>query len=131
MEKVLFFDGYCNLCNNTVDSLVRWDKNAILKFASLQGETAAKLLPQSARQGAEPETVIYLRDGKIYDRSTAILLVLKDIGGIYALSGLFFVVPKFLRDLVYRFIARIRYKVFGKRESCRIPTPEERSRFLP
>ncbi len=131
MDKILFFDGYCSLCNSSVDQMVRWDKKGVLKFASLQGETAKRLLPNPASAGNDPDTVLYLRGGQIHDRSTAILLSLKDIGGVWALLSVFLIVPKPLRDLVYRFVARIRYRVFGRRDTCRIPTPLERERILP
>jgi predicted DCC family thiol-disulfide oxidoreductase YuxK len=131
MDKILFFDGYCSLCNSSVDQMVRWDQKGVLKFASLQGETAKRLLPNPASVENDPDTVLYLRGGQIHDRSTAILLSLKDIGGVWALLSVFLMVPKPLRDLVYRFVARIRYRVFGRRDTCRIPTPLERERILP
>lgn len=131
MDKVLFFDGYCSLCNHLVDSMIRWDKKSVLKFASLQSDAAKKNLPESYEIKMDPDTVIYLRVGRVYDRSSAILFSLYDMGGPWVLAALFFLVPKFLRDLVYRFVAKIRYKVFGKRETCRLPTAEEQKRILP
>lgn len=131
MNKVLFFDGHCNLCNASVDALMRWDKNHILKFSSLQGKTAKVMLPAERITSLDPDTVIYLRDGKLYDRTTAILLSLYDIGGIWPVFSVFLVVPKFLRDLVYKFVAKIRYKVFGRRETCRLPEADEMERLLP
>lgn len=131
MAKILFFDGYCSLCNNLIDKMIRWDKKAVLKFASLQGETAQKMLPPNRRERTDPDTVIYLREGEIYERSTAILLSLRDIGGLWSLSSMFFIVPKVLRNLIYRFVANTRYQVFGKRDVCRLPLPEERERLLP
>lgn len=131
MDKILFFDGTCSLCNNLVDRMMIWDKKSVLKFASLQGETAQKKLPEKNRQNIDPDTVLYFRDKVIFDRSTAVLLSLYDIGGLWALFAVFLIIPKFLRDLVYRFVASTRYQVFGKRDTCRIPTPEERERLLP
>jgi predicted DCC family thiol-disulfide oxidoreductase YuxK len=131
MDKILFFDGYCSLCNNLVDQMVRWDKKGVLKFASLQGETAKRLLPNSAVAEKDPDTLLYLRGGQVHDRSTAVLFSLRDLGGVWVLTSVFLIVPKPLRDLVYRFVANIRYRVFGRRDSCRIPTPQERERILP
>ncbi len=131
MTKILFFDGHCNLCNNLVDRLIRMDGAGVIKFASLQGETARKLLPPDKITELDPDTVLYLRDGEIFDRSTAVLLCLKDLGWPWAFFSVFLVVPKFLRDLVYRFVVRIRYQVFGRRDSCRLPTAEEKERLLP
>lgn len=128
--RILFFDGYCSLCNGLVDRLMRWDRGGRLKFASLQGKTAKKELPADRIRTADPETVIYLRDGQLFDRSTAILMVAKDLGGLWTISTLFFLVPRIVRDWVYKFVARIRYPVFGRRDTCRVPTPEERDRLL-
>ncbi len=131
MNKILFFDGYCSLCNGLVDRMLRWDKNSVLKFASLQGETAQRILPPERRENMNWDTVVYWRNETIYDRSTAVLLSLYDIGGLWALLSVFLLVPKFLRDLVYRFVAKLRYSVFGQRKTCRVPTPEENERLLP
>ncbi len=131
MDKILFFDGYCSLCDGLVDRMLHWDKKSVLKFASLQGETAQKLLPPERRDKANPDTIIYLRNGVIYDRSTAVLLSLYDIGGLWVLFSVFLLVPKFVRDLAYRFVTKIRYRVFGKRKTCRLPTLAERERLLP
>ena len=78
MVKILFFDGYCSLCNHLVDQMVRWDKRSVLKFASLQGKTAKVMLPSGPK--VDPDTVIYLRNGISFDRSTAILMSLRDLG---------------------------------------------------
>ncbi len=129
--RIIFFDGYCSLCNGLVDRLMRWDKRKEIQFASLQGETARRLLPPERQSESDPDTVLYLRDGSIYERSTAILLVLKDLGGLWRIFTVLFIIPRFLRDLVYRFIARIRYTVFGRRDTCRLPTAEEKERLLP
>jgi predicted DCC family thiol-disulfide oxidoreductase YuxK len=130
VNRVLFFDGYCSLCNGLVDWMMRHDRSGSLKFASLQGKAASAMLPPE-RVKAEPDTVLYMRDGEIYDRSAAVLMALKDLGGIWALASVLFLIPSPLRNLAYRFVARIRYKVFGKRDTCRMPTPEERERLLP
>lgn len=133
MERVLFFDGYCSLCNSAVDTLMRWDRSGRLKYASLQGETASRLLSPSIRgTGTDPQSVIYFREGLIFERSSAIVHVLDDIGGVYKfLAWAIWVFPAPLRDLVYCWIARARYAVFGKRDTCRIPSAEERDRILP
>ena len=129
--KILFFDGYCNLCNQTVDWLLRRDKNAKIKFASLQGEAAKKNLPPPVSASADPDTVIYLKDDQIYERSTAILKCLVDIGGPMALlAKILFFIPTSLRDFSYRLVAKNRFKIFGRRNTCRIPTESEKSRFL-
>lgn len=128
--KIVFFDGYCSLCNNLVDWLMRADKTGELKFASLQGDTAEQKLGSSIAP-TDVDTVIYLRGDQRYERSAAILHILSDIGGFWGLAKVFFLVPKFIRDWCYRFVAQNRYRIFGKKETCRIPGPEEIERLLP
>ena len=111
--------------------MIHWDQKSALQFASLQGETAKKLLPPERTSKLDPDTVLYLRHNKIYDRSTAILMSLYDIGGWWKLASAGFVLPKFLRDAIYRFVAKTRYQVFGKRDTCRVPTSAEKERLLP
>lgn len=128
--KILFFDGYCVLCNGLVDKLIRIDTENILKFAPLQGKTAENLLPLTYRPKDEVDTVLYFRDGKIYERSTAVLMSLQDIGGIWDYAKVLQFIPRFLRDAVYRLIVNIRYDVFGKRQTCRLPSEKEREHLL-
>lgn len=126
---ILFFDGECHLCNGVVDSLIQKDKNRKLLFASLQGETAAQLLAKQDRESLD--TVILFDSGKIAKRSTAVIEVVAALGGAYQLILLSYVVPRFVRDLIYQWIAKNRYTWFGKKEICRIPTPQEREYLLP
>lgn len=128
--KIVFFDGYCSLCNALVDWLIRIDKTNQLKFASLQGETAANLLGQ--QQGViDVDTVVYMRDGIRSEQSTAVINILMDVGGIWGLVRIFWIVPKFIRDIAYRVVAKNRYRFIKKRETCRMPTQNERGRLLP
>lgn len=127
--KIVFFDGYCSLCNALVDWLIRIDKTNQLKFASLQGETAVKILGQ--QQGAiDVNTVVYVRDGVRSEQSTAVLNILSDVGGVWRLARFFLIVPKFIRDVVYQIVAKNRYRFIKKRETCRMPTESERGRLL-
>lgn len=127
---VLFFDGVCGLCNSFVDLLFAEDRHGVLRVTALQGSTAQELLPAVLRQG-NLTTVVYQRNGKTWTRSGAALRVLHDLGGIWKLGSVLLVVPAPLRNVVYDFVARNRIKWFGQKETCRMPTPEERSRFLP
>ena len=127
-KKVVFFDGVCGLCDIFVTFMVDADRENTLKFATQQGEAFQEL--KSRIDPSMGDSVFYLRGEKLYSRSTAALFAISDMGGIWKLSLLFFVVPRVLRNLVYDFVARNRYRVFGKRESCRVPTPEERARFI-
>lgn len=128
--KIVFFDGYCSLCNALVDWLIRIDKTNQLKFASLQGETAANLLGQR-NEAIDLDTVVYLRDKDRSEQSTAVLNILSDVGGIWSLARIFLIVPKALRDIIYRLVAKNRYRFIKKRETCRMPTQSERERLLP
>lgn len=140
---ILFFDGVCGLCNGFVDFLMARDKRGAFRFAALQGETAAAALapedlpgeaspPQGGGDGAEALRSVILRDGEgLHRRSEAAIRCLAGLGGYWSLANLLRLVPRPLRDLGYDFIARHRYRWFGKRETCRMPTPAERGRFLP
>ncbi len=108
------------------------DHRQQLKFASLQGSTAKNLLSDSSTVSApDPTTIIYLRDGIQLKKSTAILNILTDLGGIFRVFKLLFIIPEFIRDYIYLFIAKNRYRFFGKQETCRMPTSEEQARLLP
>ena len=126
--RIIFFDGVCGLCNSSVDWLLRRDKNQRFLYSPLQGITAVSKL--SADQIADLDTIVYYRDGKTLLRSDAALYIVKDLGGIWALLFGFIIVPRFMRDGIYKWVSRNRYKWFGKKEACRIPTKEERARFL-
>lgn len=106
------------------------DRRGVLKFAPLQGSTATERLPEQIRQ--DLNTFVFASSGQLYIRSAALVRILIQLGGIWRMLGmLLWVVPRPLRDLGYRVVSRLRYRLFGKRETCRLPTPEERSRFLP
>lgn len=129
-SPILLFDGVCNLCNASVQWVIRHDPKGIFKFASLQSETGQILLRQFNLPTDALNTVVLVEDGKAYTRSDVPLRILKKLGGIWALLHLYIYVPKFVRDAVYDFIARNRYRWFGKQESCMLPTPELKARFL-
>lgn len=127
-EIILFFDGVCGLCNGLVDWLLPRDRQKKIKFATLQGQTAARLLTKAHTE--DLNTVVLWYKGEILTESKAILTCLKTLGGIYSLAYVFIIVPSFISDGVYRFIARHRYKLFGKLSTCRMPLPGERLQFI-
>lgn len=129
MRNVIFFDGVCHLCNGFVDAIINRDKNHRYVFAPLQGETAASLL--SSQERAHLDTVIYFEKGQLYDESTAIIKILTGLGGAYVVFRLAWLLPKIVRDYLYRFVAKNRYAWFGKNDLCRIPLPEEKAYLLP
>lgn len=128
-HPIVFFDGVCNLCNSSVDFLVRADRAKLLRFAPLQGETAARLLSADAVTGMD--TMVF-RDarGSLHRRSEAILRIGVQMGGLWRVGGLGLLIPRGLRDALYKIIARNRYRWFGKKDSCRMPTSAERALFL-
>lgn len=130
MDAVVYFDGVCNLCNRLVDFVIRHDrKRRYYRFASLQGETASRRLPP-ALIGPDLETIVLEQGGELRFRSDAILAILSGLGGAWRMAGALRIVPRPLRDWVYRWIAQNRFKWFGERESCRLASADERSLFL-
>jgi len=126
--KVVYFDGYCNVCNTFVNFLISRDKKRTLKFASLQSHTAESRL---ARQFSENvDTMVFENEGTISLRSSGAIQAIASLGGIYLAAKVFLLVPRPLRDAFYDWFAGHRYLWFGKRETCRIATPEERAQFL-
>jgi len=128
-QRIVLFDGVCGLCSHTVDYLLRHDPHGRLRFAPLQGTTADELVPKDVQ--GRLDTMVYSRQGILYYRSAAVVRMLRDLGGLQtALGTLLWLVPGPLRDFGYRCVSTVRYRLFGKHETCRMPTLEERSRFL-
>ena len=126
---IVFFDGVCGLCNKFVDFLLRHDRQAVLRFAALQGETARRLLSDTDARSLD--TMMYVDRRGTFRRSAAVVRILRHLGGVWAIGGgILWIVPLPLRDIGYRFVALMRYRVFGKRETCRLPSTDERERFL-
>jgi predicted DCC family thiol-disulfide oxidoreductase YuxK len=130
-QSIILFDGVCNLCNASVDFIIQRDKRAHFKFSSLQAPIASELLRQyPSVKDSSLDSVLLLHKGKLYDKSAAALRIARHLSGLWPMLYVFIIVPPFIRDAVYRFIARNRYKWFGKSDTCRLPSPEERERFL-
>ncbi len=128
---VVLFDGMCNLCDGTVRFLIARDRHARLRFASLQSETAGELLGGRDRPDLGIAGSIILVEGdRIFDRSDAVLQIATLLGPPWSFARVVSPIPRAWRDAVYRAIARNRYRVFGRRATCRIATPSERERFL-
>ena len=129
-QRIILFDGICNLCNNAVKFVLRRDRNSVFKFASLQSDVAKKLLRNTEVPDIDSGTFVLIENGAIYTRSTAALKVCKHLSGLWPLITVFWIVPRFIRDWVYNLISKNRYKWFGKRDTCMIPTPEVENKFL-
>lgn len=128
--SIVLFDGVCNLCSRSVQFILRHDRKKKFKFASLQGRTGQALLQQYEIAQNEPNSFVLLENNKVYTRSTAVLRMLKKLGAGWSLLYIFIIIPSFIRDAVYNWVARNRYKWFGKRDSCMLPGPAWQDRFL-
>ena len=125
----VFFDGVCGLCNHSVNWLLARDSEHRLRFAPLQGATAGRVLDAEIRNRLD--TLVFVRDGETFIRTAAVSRILMTLGGRWrVLGGILWIVPSPIRDLGYRIVSRLRYRLFGKHESCRLPTPQERAVFL-
>lgn len=129
-EHILLFDGVCNLCIGMVQFLIKRDRDSKFRFGSLQSETGQSILIKHNLIKGDLDTFVYLTDGKYFLKSTAALRVLRDLGGIWKLFYVFIIIPVPIRDLFYSLIAKVRYRIFGKRIVCMVPTPEIKDRFL-
>ena len=127
---MILFDGVCNLCNGAVQFVIKRDKKKYFSFASLQSGEGQKLSVQYGLPVNDFNSFILVENGKAYTRSTGALRVIKKLKGLWPLLYGFMIVPGFIRNAVYDWIARNRYKWFGKKDECMIPTPELKARFL-
>jgi predicted DCC family thiol-disulfide oxidoreductase YuxK len=129
-EDILLFDGVCNLCNGLVNFIIKRDIRRKFKFASLQSEASRLWLERFGLSENEFDSFVLIKKDEYYLKSTAALKTLWELGGISKIFYVFILNPRPLRDFLYDIIAKSRYRVFGKRNSCMIPTPELEARFL-
>ena len=129
-HPIILFDGVCNLCNSSVQYVIKHDRDALFRFASLQGEAGQQLLVKYNLSVNDLNSFVLIHDNKAYTRSAAALMVTKQLTGITKLLYGFIIVPPFIRNAVYDLIAKNRYKWFGKKDSCMIPAADLQSRFL-
>ncbi|MDB4289810.1 DCC1-like thiol-disulfide oxidoreductase family protein [Flavobacteriaceae bacterium] len=130
MQKIIFFDGVCNLCNRSVNFLIKQDKKGVLKFASLQSDFAKSFLPQDIINSVNLDSIIFSDGVSFYTKSSAVLAICKSLGGGFHFFRIGYLLPIFIRDGLYRLIANNRYKWFGKTEQCGVPTEALKDRFL-
>lgn len=129
-ERVIVFDGVCNWCNTWVNLLIDHDPHGKFKFGTLQSEQAKQILQELQLSTEDFETFLLLERTHVFTKSTAALRIVKHLSGLWPLLYLFILIPRPLRDAIYDIIARNRYKLMGKAETCRVPTPNERARFI-
>ena len=127
---IVLFDGVCNLCNAAVNFLIDHDPGGRLKFGSLQSEAVRPLLERNGLRTDYLDSFVLIDEGQVYRRSDAALRTARRLGGAWRLLWIFSLLPRPLRDAAYDWIATNRYRWFGKREACRIPTPELEARFI-
>ena len=129
-QAIILFDGVCNFCNSSVNFIIDRDPKNYFTFGALQSIKGQALLERYGLSQTALDTLILIESKQIYSRSTAALRIAKRLSGLWPLFYCFVIIPRFLRDPIYGLIAKYRYKIFGKREVCRVPTPEEKARFL-
>lgn len=129
-KKIILFDGICNLCSSSVQFIIKRDKKNQFLFGSLQGQTGQQYLRKFGIPSGEFNSFMLVEDDHLYTRSTGVLRMLKQLGGAWSLLYIFIIIPRFIRDALYKLVARNRYKWFGKKEECWIPTPALKAKFL-
>lgn len=129
-SSIVLFDGVCNLCNGLVQFIIKNDPKGKFRFASLQSDAGQTILKNFGLKTDDFDTFVLVRGNQYFVRSTAVLRVLNELGGMWKLFSVFWIFPAPLRDFFYTVIANSRYKLFGRRESCMVPTAELKQRFL-
>lgn len=129
MSGIILFDGICNFCDSSVQFIIKRDKAAYFRFASIQSEVGQRLLKEY-KIPADVDSVILIEDGRAYMESTAPLKICRHLDGAWQLFYVLLVVPPFVRNFFYRLFAKNRYRFFGQKEVCMLPTTKQRQRFL-
>ncbi len=129
MSATVLFDGVCNFCNGAVNFIIRHDHARKVKFAALQSD-AGKELKQKFGIGDDVDSIVLIEDEQAYLHSSAALRIMRTLGGIWSIGYVFIIVPTSIRDRFYKLFARYRYRLFGKKEVCMVPTSEVRERFI-
>lgn len=130
-EGIVLYDGECNLCAAIVQFTIKRDRRGRLKYAALQSGSGRRLLAEHGLDPGEWDTFVYVEKGKAYVRSTAALRLVRRLGGAWPLLSVLLAIPRPLRDPLYTFVARNRYRWFGRRTQCMLMRPEYKERFLP
>lgn len=129
-ENVVLFDGVCNLCHGAVNFIIDRDPDRLYRFASLQSDAGRSILARYNVDPTRTDSVVLVRNNKAYAKSRAALEITRKLSGLWPILYIFIVVPPFISDVVYDFVARNRYRWFGRQESCRMPGPELKHRFI-
>src|SRR5262245_20352389 len=127
---VILFDGVCNLCNGFVRFIIRRDDRRLFRFGTLQSEAGKALLTPLARNEGEMTSVVLLDNGHIYSESDAVIRILSELGPVWRFCRVFSVIPRVIRNGIYKLVSRTRYGIFGRRVSCMVPTVDIQDRFI-
>ncbi|WP_280770978.1 thiol-disulfide oxidoreductase DCC family protein [Salipaludibacillus daqingensis] len=130
MSDIILFDGVCNMCSASVQFIMKRDPNRRFMFVSLQSNVAEELLLKHNTSKDVDSVVLITEGGRVYDKSTAALRISSKLKGGWKLFAIFLIVPPFIRNTIYQWIAKHRYDWFGKKQECMLPTPEQKERFL-
>ncbi len=128
--KIILFDGVCNLCNSTVNRIIKNDKKDVFRFTALQSAVGMVMVTEHKIDTSQIDSILLIDGERSYSRSTAALKIAKELSGAYPLLYSFIIVPACIRNWVYDFVAKNRYKWYGRRDACMVPTPELKQKFL-
>ena len=129
-QHVILFDGVCNLCDSAVNFIIDHDKKGVFKFAALQSPYGRQTLEKLGLNTHEFNSMVLISNERVYQKSTAALKIAKKLNGLWPLLYIFMIIPAFIRHAFYDVIAKNRYKWWGRKDRCKIPTPELKQRFL-
>lgn len=130
-KKIILFDGICNLCESSIQFIIKRDKKDTFRYVAIQSEIGQKIIKHIGIDTSKTDSIIlYLPGRAYYYKAEAALLIAKDLSGFYSILGYLSFIPNNLKNLIYDYIAKNRYKWYGKKESCMIPTPELKAKFL-
>ncbi|CAN5208932.1 thiol-disulfide oxidoreductase DCC family protein [soil metagenome] len=129
-KSLILFDGVCNLCNGFVNFLIVRDKKNKFQFGSLQSAKVQSILTEHQHSSNDISTVILIENNTLHSHSTAVLKIVRGLGGAWPLLYVFIIIPKPIRDFLYKLVAKNRYRLFGKKDACMIPTPKLKARFV-
>ncbi len=129
MSSIVLFDGVCNFCNGAVNFIIRHDRKGLFKFAPLQSEIGQEMRSKFGI-GDGVDSIVLVEGERVFMHSTASLRIARGLGGLWSAAYIFIIVPAFIRDWLYKLFAKYRYRLFGRKEACMLPTPEVRARFL-
>lgn len=129
-KSIILFDGLCDFCDQSVQFVIKRDTKNNYLFASLQSKAGIEFLKTQPETIQNTDSIILVTDSRVYSKSTAAIKIATKLKGLWFLMGVFYIIPSFIRDAIYTYIAKRRYKWFGKFDSCKTPTPEEKDKFL-